>query len=558
MNRTFYQTLLVLLLLFQNRNVAVAQPNPVIESFISGFTRPVKVTNAYDSRLFVGEIGGRIKIVKNGTLLSEPFLDISSKINDPDWAGIYSFVFAPNYQTSGYFYVMYVLKNSPQVQISRFSRSISNPDKADESSELQILTIPYEDVAAGHRGGDLAFGKDGYLYISTGDNGPGSRGDIGDPNNNSQNLNKLFGKILKIDVNSAAPADNILDKIFALGLRNPWRFSFDRSTGDLWIGDNGQDAWEEVNYLQYPFGQGLTNFGWRCMEGNENYPYAPVPCEILPSHTPPKYLFAGFSKSVPNTDASVMGGYVYRGSKYRSFTGYYFFGNYSTGKIGFVSQSGTGSFHSTLSYPSIISFGEDVDGELYVLSFLNGTLSKITNPAEPLPVKLEYLTAKQENCVIQLTWRTSLEVDFSRFEVEHSTDARTFSKTNSITQSGANHIYTIKDEKALPDSNFYRLKMINNDGSFQYSSMVSINLTCPEREISLFPNPATDKVTFKGVRKGYEISLYNLSGIMIFTTTQTTNEQAELSLKNFPAGVYTVIVKDPGSEFAKQLKLVKK
>ncbi|MCE6992663.1 sorbosone dehydrogenase family protein [Dyadobacter sp. CY323] len=248
---------------------SLAQPDPAIEAFVPGFTRPVKVAHAGDARLFVAEIGGKIRIVKNRNVIPEPFLDISGKINDPEWAGIFSIAFAPEFQVSGKFYVLYVLKNSTEVQLSEFKRSPSNADLADAGSEVKILTIPYENVLGGHRGGDIAFGKDGYLYVSTGDNGPGSRGDIGDPDNNSQNMSKVFGKILRLDMKSASPAENILTKIFALGLRNPWRFSFDRSTGDLWLGDNGQDAWEEVNYLKYPFDGSAPNFGWNCLEATE-------------------------------------------------------------------------------------------------------------------------------------------------------------------------------------------------------------------------------------------------------------------------------------------------
>ena len=192
-----------------------AQPAPVIESVASNFNRPVKVTHANDSRLFVAEIGGKIKVVKNGIVNNTPFLDIGDKINDPEWAGIYSIVFHPNYQINGYLYVMYVLKGKTEVQISRFQRAGNQDSDIASSNETPILTIPYTDVLGGHRGGDMAFGKDNYLYISTGDNGPGDRGVPGDPENNSQNTNKLFGKILRLNVDSPSPADNILQKIWA-------------------------------------------------------------------------------------------------------------------------------------------------------------------------------------------------------------------------------------------------------------------------------------------------------------------------------------------------------
>ena len=359
-----FSTSLVFLLIFYG--YCLAQPQLALEPIASGFTRPVKIANANDNRFFIAEIGGKIKILKNGNILSQPF----------------------SYQTNGYFYVMYVVKGLTEVQISRFSRSITDPDIADSNSEQKMLTIPYTDVLGGHRGGDLVFGKDGFLYASTGDNGPGSRGVVGDPDNNAQNPNSLFGKLLKLNRSDPLPLSATSDKVFAVGLRNPWRFSIDRANGDFWIGDNGQDGWEEVNYLRYPFENTAPNFGWSCFEGNQNYTTAN--CTPGTTYIAPQVVYSGYNNN-GGLSASVMGGFVYRGSAYPSLKGYYFFGDYASGKIGFINTSGVTTLESGLTYESLISFGKNQSGELYLLSFANGTLSKLMSPNDPLPVKLVFL-----------------------------------------------------------------------------------------------------------------------------------------------------------------------
>lgn len=321
----------------------------------------------------MAEIGGKVKIAKNGAVLPQPFLDIGPKINDPDWAGIFSIAFPPDYQTSGFFYILCVVKSKTEVQVSRFLRQAGNADVADANSEVKILTIPYEDVLGGHRGGDMAFGKDGFLYISTGDNGPGSRGVAGDPNNNSQNLGKLFGKLLRLDTSAPAPGDNPLGKTFALGLSG-------------------------------------------------------------------------------GKDASVMGGFVYRGSRYPSMKGHYFFGDYSTGKIGYIDPLGGVTSDAGLTYASLISFGEDQTGELYTLSFLNGTLSRITNPGDPLPVKLLFVKLTRTGSGFLIQWKNALENKFSHFDVQRSCDWHTFETLGTVPGKGPGSAYAFTDGEPLGDT----------------------------------------------------------------------------------------------------------
>lgn len=536
-----------------------AQLQLTIEPVASGLTRPVKVTNASDERLFVAEIGGKIKIFKNGAILSQPFLDIGTKINDPDWAGIFSIAFPPDYPTSGFFYVMYVVKGKTEVQISRFARQAGNADLADVDSEVKILTIPYEDVLGGHRGGDMAFGKDGFLYISTGDNGPGSRGVPGDPNNNSQNMGKLFGKLLRLDTGAPSPGGDPLSKIFALGLRNPWRFGFDRQTGDLWIGDNGQDGWEEINFLPFPFSGPAANFGWNCLEGTQTYNAAH--CAPGTSYTAPKLTYAGFTNN-GGKDASVMGGFVYRGSRYPSMKGHYFFGDYASGKVGYIDPVGIATPDAGLSYTSLISFGEDQAGELYVLSFLNGTLSRLTNPGDPLPVKIVYFKLVKSGTGFRLEWRTGQEARFSHFEIQRSHEGRTFKTLGTVPGEGTGSGYTFFDGEPSHGLNYYRLKMVDlatdgADGAIQYSTVVSGTLDGREQPF-VFPNPGGSQITIGGLSKGDEVRIYSTSGLLVVSHDVSSDGDWKVNMEGKPRGIYTVFIDNVSSGFSQKLKIAHK
>jgi glucose/arabinose dehydrogenase len=531
-----------------------AQPAIVIKPYVTGFTRPVKIANAGDARLFVAEIGGKIKIIKNGTILSTPFLDIGSKVNDPEWAGIFSIAFHPQYQSNGFFYVMYVVKNKFEVQISRFQRQGNADSDIANAAETLILTIPYTDVLGGHRGGDLAFGKDNQLYISTGDNGPGSRGVIGDPESNSQNMSKLFGKLLKIDPASPPTAANATQNIWALGLRNPWRFSFDRSNGDLWIGDNGQDGWEEINYLSASSTRTPRNFGWDYMEGNAVY--RNCNCNIVNTFIAPKLTYPGYTNN-QNKSASVMGGYVYRGSQYPSLKGTYFYGDYQSFQIGAITSNGYHDFIPDVSYSSLISFGEDQSGELYVASFLDGTLGTITLPGDPLTAKLKFFTAKTQDDGIQLDWETSMETNFSRFILERSGDGKKFSALSTIPSSPASKTYGYLDKTAFFSLNYYRLKLIDNDGSFQISKMVVASQEYKLPEIIAYPNPGIDKFDMQNAGPGNVIRIYNTSGILILTKRITSVKDADVNLKGFPSGTYITVIQDENGRTIKKSKLIK-
>jgi glucose/arabinose dehydrogenase len=318
--------------------------------------RPVDVQPANDGsdRLFIIEKYGVIRILENGQLQEEPFLKIDDHVNDNgNEMGLLGFAFHPDYEQNGYFYVNYTGPDGD----TRISRFHADGNAADTNSESILLTIPqpYEN----HNGGAVAFGQDGYLYLGLGDGGL-----AGDPQKNGQNTETLLGKILRIDVDSAdpyvVPSDNPFgNEVWAYGLRNPWRISFDRANGDLWIGDVGQGEWEEIDY--FPAGSvSGANYGWSIMEGNHSYDGDPQPGLLLP--------VAEYSHS-SGDGCSVTGGYVYRGSM-PEWNGIYIYGDYCSGKVWGLFQS-NGTWQNQLLFEmgvTITSFGEDEPGELYLAS----------------------------------------------------------------------------------------------------------------------------------------------------------------------------------------------
>lgn len=378
----------------------IVWPTITLNEVITGLSQPLHITHAGDGsgRMFIVEKGGRIKIYL-GSSYQGTFLDIHTKVSNTSEQGLLSVAFPPEYESKGFFYVDYTNLAGDTV-IARYQVS-SDPNVADSASEEILLTIdqPY----ANHNGGQMAFGPDGYLYIGMGDGGSG-----GDPGNRAQNPADLLGKILRIDVGRAStpippagsiraffpvvfkggeispysiPPDNPFintpgyrPEIWALGLRNPWRFSFDRTTGDLYIADVGQDTWEEVDFQ--PAGDtGGRNYGWRILEGAHCYNPS---SGCVP---PPGYVAPAFEYSHGTNDSngcSITGGFVYRGSTYPSMQGVYIYGDYCKGKIwGATNNSGWQTFLLTTAPFSISTFGEDESGEIYLADFGNGKVYRI-------------------------------------------------------------------------------------------------------------------------------------------------------------------------------------
>ncbi|NOT07238.1 MAG: glucose dehydrogenase [Gemmatimonadales bacterium] len=341
-----------------------------LQEIASGLDMPVFLTSppGDHTRLFVVEQGGRIRIVRNGALLTTPFLDISAKVSNGGEQGLLGLAFHPDYAANGRFIVNYT-DGAGDTRVSVY-RVSSNPEVADPASEQVILAI--DQPFSNHNGGMVVFGPDGKLYIGTGDGGSG-----GDPQNHGQNRNSLLGKLLRVTVDGngamTVPADNpfvgqagIRPEIWSYGLRNPWRFSFDRQTGDLYIGDVGQNQREEIDVSTQAaqFGKGL-NYGWRTMEGNSCFSPS-IGCArtglVLP-----------VLEYTHNDGCSVAGGYVYRGSALTALAGTYFYADYCGGWVrSFRLAAGqvTDQFDWTSLWPGgqVLSFGEDGAGELYLLT----------------------------------------------------------------------------------------------------------------------------------------------------------------------------------------------
>ena len=351
---------------------------------VDNFTSPVYLTAPPGDtvRLFVVEQGGRIQVVHHDTTQVRPFLDLQGKISSGGERGLLSMAFHPQYATNGRFYV-YFTNPSGNIRIVRYNVS-SDPDSADPATADTVLQVAHSQYA-NHNGGQLQFGPDGMLYAGLGDGGSG-----GDPNHNGQNRHALLGKLLRLDVDGASgyaiPTDNPFatdtsgaPEVWAWGLRNPWRFSFDTNNGDLYIGDVGQDTWEEVDVAAALTGGGRgTNFGWNNMEGFHCYP--PDPNDACNR--------TGFASPVveythANGACSITGGYVYRGSKVSLLKGYYLLADYCAGFVRAFKFLGGSNISAPLNLTTAISpgsevssFGQDARGELYMMT-LGGPVYRI-------------------------------------------------------------------------------------------------------------------------------------------------------------------------------------
>lgn len=347
-----------------------------------GFKSPVYVTDAGDDtgRLFVVEQGGTIRIIENRKVLDTPFLDISNLVDtDGTERGLLSVAFHPDYKNNGLFFVDYTGEPNGDTVIARYHVS-DDPNVADAQSGETKLTI--EQPEPNHNGGQLQFGPDGYLYVGIGDGG--GQGDRHGSIGNGQNLGALLGKILRIDINKdpyAIPQDNPFvnqggarPEIWAYGLRNPWRFSFDRATGDLYIADVGQSSYEEVNF-QPASSHGGENYGWRIMEGKHCYNPSSG-CDQSGITLP----FTEYSHDVGG--CSITGGYVYRGAMYPWLNGVYFFTDYCTGILWSAARDASGNWQVEKRLTEAISpssFGEDQAGELYLVGHGDGAIYKLSS-----------------------------------------------------------------------------------------------------------------------------------------------------------------------------------
>jgi glucose/arabinose dehydrogenase len=373
------QAFLITALLVGALNACAAESGIELVTVATGLVSPVTITHAPGdaSRLFVVEQRGRILILRDGAVVATPFLDITDRVVCCGERGLLSIAFHPLHPSNGHFFVNYTGQNGRTV-VSRFVTLAGNPDRADAASETIVLTV--DQPFANHNGGQLQFGPDGYLYIGMGDGGS-----AGDPGNRAQNLLDLLGKMLRIDVDVspyAIPPDNpysdtdqARSEIWASGLRNPWRFSFDRETGDLFIADVGQGRIEEVNF-QPASSRGGENYGWRRMEGSD--------CFNPAANCTDGSLVLPILQYTHDEGCSVTGGYAYRGPSKR-LRGMYFYGDYCSGKVWGAVRRGDGSWENVAEVQTsaaISSFGEDLAGNVYVVD-IGGRVFRIEDTGTP-------------------------------------------------------------------------------------------------------------------------------------------------------------------------------
>jgi glucose/arabinose dehydrogenase len=356
----------------------VSPQSVVLQPIVTGLTSPLGLEPSPDgsNRLFVVEQGGTILIIQNGALLSSPFLDISSKVTTGGEMGLLGLTFHPQFAQNGKFYVNYVRTVAGQIQsvIAEYAVSAADSNQADPLSERILLTVDQVGNFPNHKAGQLAFGPDGFLYFGLGDGGSEN-----DPSGNGQNTQTLLGKMMRIDVNTTSPGlqygiplDNPfvggggLPEIYAVGFRNPWRFSFDHATGRLFVGDVGQDKFEEVDIVQKG-----GNYGWNTMEG--------MHCFNPASNCNMTGLILPIAEIPHPEGEAVLGGFVYHGSLLTGLGGQYIFGDLN-GKIWTLQEGPPNTFTRSLlldSGLSLSSFGQDQSGEVYVVDIGNGRVLKI-------------------------------------------------------------------------------------------------------------------------------------------------------------------------------------
>lgn len=515
-----------------------AQPEIMLELFASGINQPTNIENMGDDRLFVTEQRGIIKIIQpSGEVNATAFLDIRSRVgSNANERGLLGLAFHPNYTENGYFYLNYT-NTAGNTIISRFSVMEEDPDQANPDSEVVLLEIdqPYTN----HNGGCIKFGPDEYLYIGMGDGGL-----FGDPAGAGQNGQVLLAKILRIDVDNGSPYgipegnpfiddETVRDEIWALGVRNPWRFSFDRETGDMWIADVGQDLWEEVNF-QLADSPGGENYGWNCYEGFEFY--EPDACSGGPFTAP----IHAYSHDFSEGGCSVTGGYVYRGTENPDLVGRYLYTDFCTGYIWSLMKDELGNWVNELLLEGAANdystFGENADGDLFLAGLISGKIYKIVKDCSSLTLGASILHHACEGEALGainliLSGAAPFEIAWGGGQTGSSlteltpgiypvtvTDANNCQKTN---------WYTIRNDTPMAPEILFDEAIISVEDNFATYQWY-LNGT----EISGATNP-----TLQPIEDGdYMVEVTNETGCSVFSNTITITIEST----TFPAGIEAI------------------
>jgi glucose/arabinose dehydrogenase len=543
----------------------VKAQNPVLvySPVVSGLSNPVDAVVAPgDGRMFIAQQNGMIRIRDGATLTT--FANIASVLTNPlgGEQGLLSLAFHPDYAANRYFFVLYTGATGA-ITLARYRRDAANPNTI-EAGGTVLLSIEKPTPLSSfsnHNGGKIIFGTDGYLYMSTGDGGSG-----GDPNGNAQNRASLLGKMLRLDVNSfataapfydipptnpyASPADGFRDEIYSYGLRNPWRWSFDRTTGDMWIGDVGQGTWEEVNRT-IPGEASGGNFGWKCYEGA--HIYSGGGCS--PTDTISPIFEYGHNAA---GGFSITGGYVYRGTASPAMQGFYIVADYVSGNLWKIRPDGSGGwqvFAQTGLAGNVAGFAEGPTGELYAINRGAGRLDSLV-VASVLPVNIINFSVTALAGYNDVKWTTSAEVNTNSFYVEYGTDGSSFTRIGNIDASGGNNgrSYNFRHTISHTGYLYYRLAIENMDGSVDYSQIVRVR-SGDVKPIKVYPTIVTaNKLTIEINQVAKELQLLNTSGTVVFRKNlQGVAGTIPLSIPVLPGGFYILRVRGPEIDFREKI-----
>ncbi len=521
-------------------NILPAQPVVSLEPVVTeGLSEPIQLVNAGDgsNRMFIVQKGGTVRVYDATFNFLSNFVTVTGITNTGE-RGLLSMAFDPDYTDNGFFYVYYT-NTSGNLELARYHVS-SDPNVADASSKVIVLTIPHP-TNSNHNGGELHFGADGYLYLSTGDGGGG-----GDQPNNAQNTSVLLGKLLRLNVNTSAtppyysipPGNPYGNEIYALGLRNPFRWSFDRLNNDIWIGDVGQDSYEEIDHRQGDSTLG-ANFGWRCYEGNNAYNTAG--CAGISN-----YIFPVYTYPTQNPSAAITGGVVYRGSGSPALQGYYVAADFYSGTFYLINPGQEGGWNiltQTIPTTGIADFGETEIGEVYAVSLTANALYRVTAEGGTLPVTLLSFTGTWYNKQAKLQWSTSYEQDLKQFDVEYSKDGTVFTTAGEVpaknTSTGASYDFYHTANANGPA--FYRLKIIDNDGKYSYSHTVKVIFINGGQFVS--PSIITEGVikVYLGGAEYNSVEVMNTAGATVAKKeVKSPVEYVEIPAGDLLPGVYVV------------------
>ncbi|PZR29526.1 MAG: hypothetical protein DI535_02095 [Citrobacter freundii] len=557
MLREFYsrKLLCAFLITLLSATLSYSQTNVGYMELISssqGLSQPIELHSAPGDpagRFFIVQKTGEIMIWDNGSVLSTPFLNINPLVEDNGEQGLLSMAFHPQYATNGFFYVYYNANNG-NVTVARYQRS-SNPDIADPTptpaTPLANISKPFDN----HNGGHLQFRVEGgvnYLYFATGDGGSGN-----DPFNNAQNPSSLLGKMLRINVDAPTP---VLE-IWGRGLRNPFRWSFDRATGDMWIADVGQGSREEINYL--PATSVSPNFGWPCREGfraNASAPGAGDCDTVTAVAINPIFDYPTGADS----GRSVIGGYVYRGAAFPSLVGTYLMTDYFSNRVLAIRSNGSGGWSVTEVTPTpvvsnIASISEGADGELYAISLTGNAIYRIIVPVVT-PLVLTQFSAKPFTGYNELNWTTASEQDIDRFTIEYGKNGMDFitigdvaATNNTITKN-----YRFLHQISTREKAFYRLRINERSNSHSYSAVIVVN-GVRTKEVKVYPTLV--KNSLLNVVSGFPVEklrISSLSGQEVYSKDLNGADGFfSIGLPSLQKGFYVVSVVGKGEQFTAKI-----